>query len=159
MSLATLKKKTASKYQNNSVNLPQFSLNGVHRNQGFVGQTSLSRTTIYQNKTSTTVEQLKPSVVSTYGMLAKRNRWVFRPQPFSTTKSNVWPHESSSGQHTISKGKHEVLIKTDKCKDADKCTTDKCPKQKTEIPRSTISQGDYIARVGNICTSRGLLFT
>ena len=44
MSLATLKKKTASKYNNNSVNTSGFSLNGKHRNQGYVGQTSLSRT-------------------------------------------------------------------------------------------------------------------
>jgi hypothetical protein len=44
MSLATLKKKTASKYKNNSANLAQFSINGVHRNQGYVGQTSLGRT-------------------------------------------------------------------------------------------------------------------
>ena len=157
MSLATLKKKTATKYKNNSANLPQFSLNGVHRNQGFVGQTSLSRTTIFQNPSSTTELLIKPSVVSTYGMLAKRNRWVLRPQPFSTTKSSVSLNESSSGQHTVSKGKHEVLIPTESCKDM---TPGKCPKQKTEIAKATKSQGDYITRLGNLCTSRkGLLFT
>lgn len=44
MSIATLKKKTAAKYNNNSVNsVHGFSLNGTHRNQGYVGQTSLSR--------------------------------------------------------------------------------------------------------------------
>ena len=43
MSLATLKKKTEAKYKNLSVGLPQFSINGSLRNQGYVGQTSLSR--------------------------------------------------------------------------------------------------------------------
>jgi hypothetical protein len=45
MSLATLKKKSAAKYNNNSVGLG-FALNGTHRNQGYVGQTSLSRAVI-----------------------------------------------------------------------------------------------------------------
>ena len=43
MSIATLKRKTLAKYNNSSVGQPQFSLNGTHRNQGYVGQTMLSR--------------------------------------------------------------------------------------------------------------------
>jgi hypothetical protein len=44
MSIATLKRKTASKYNNSSVDSDRgFSLNGGYRNQGYVGQTSLSR--------------------------------------------------------------------------------------------------------------------
>ena len=43
MSIATLKKKTQAKYNNSSVGLPHFSINGTHRSQGYVGQTSLSR--------------------------------------------------------------------------------------------------------------------
>ena len=43
MSIATLKRKTQAKYNNVSVGQPQFSLNGTHRNQGYVGQTMLSR--------------------------------------------------------------------------------------------------------------------
>ena len=42
MSLATLKKKTQTKYNNMSVN-SVFNLNGTTRNQGYIGQTSLSR--------------------------------------------------------------------------------------------------------------------
>lgn len=45
MSIATLKKKTYAKYNNSSVGLPHFSINGTLRNQGYVGQTSLSRFT------------------------------------------------------------------------------------------------------------------
>ena len=43
MSIATLKRKTQAKYNNMSVGQPQFSLNGTHRSQGYVGQTMLSR--------------------------------------------------------------------------------------------------------------------
>ena len=43
MSVATLKKKTQAKYNNMSVGQNQFSLNGTHRSQGWVGQSMLSR--------------------------------------------------------------------------------------------------------------------
>lgn len=43
MSIATLKKKTQAQYNNMSANRAQFSLNGTHRSQGYVGQSSLSR--------------------------------------------------------------------------------------------------------------------
>lgn len=44
MSIATLKRKTFAKYNNSSVqNNEGFSINGMYRNQGYVGQTSLSR--------------------------------------------------------------------------------------------------------------------
>lgn len=47
MSLAVLKRKAQTKYNNMSANRSSgFSLNGTHRNQGYVGQTSLSRTII-----------------------------------------------------------------------------------------------------------------
>jgi hypothetical protein len=43
MSIATLKRKTQAQYNNNSVGFANFSLNGTLRSQGYVGQTSLSR--------------------------------------------------------------------------------------------------------------------
>ena len=43
MSIATLKRKTQTKYNNMSVGTEGFSINGVFRNQGYVGQTSLTR--------------------------------------------------------------------------------------------------------------------
>ena len=43
MSLATLKKKTAAKYNSMSANKPAFSLNGTYRSQGYVGQDTLGR--------------------------------------------------------------------------------------------------------------------
>ena len=44
MSIVTLKKKTQTQYNNMSVGMKQFSLNGGHRSQGYIGQESLSRT-------------------------------------------------------------------------------------------------------------------
>lgn len=43
MSLATLKRKTQHTHQTASAGQRQFSLNGAHRSQGYIGQTSLSR--------------------------------------------------------------------------------------------------------------------
>jgi len=43
MSIATLKRKTQAQYNNISVGQKSFSLNGTLRSQGYVGQTSLSR--------------------------------------------------------------------------------------------------------------------
>lgn len=112
MSIATLKRKTGAKYHNNSVNHPQFSLNGVHRSQGFVGQTMLSRSlprTLFngatprgaggtngQYRVGTTVQSgvnysetpttMKPSVVSTRGMIAMKYRWALRPHPTTSVK-------------------------------------------------------------------------
>jgi len=43
MSIATLKKKTGYLYNSQSVGYKNFSLNGTHRSQGWVGQTMLSR--------------------------------------------------------------------------------------------------------------------
>jgi len=101
MSLATLKRKTQSKYQNSSVGVKQFSVNGTYRNQGYIGQTSLSRslprtlaggafnkghggccdtytdlkTPIISAVTSTENNSVvKPAVLSSKGMLARRLR-------------------------------------------------------------------------------------
>jgi len=43
MSIATLKRKTMTEYNRMSVGYTNFSLNGTRRNQGYVGQTMLSR--------------------------------------------------------------------------------------------------------------------
>ena len=115
MSIATLKKKTAAKYNNASVNVPQFSINGGYRNQGWVGQTTLSRSlpktpmvgntpkghggccgtynigTIVQSAVTSTNNpaDIKPSVLSTDGMLDTKYRWIGRPAPYTSVKSSA----------------------------------------------------------------------
>ena len=117
MSIATLKRKTQAKYNTMSVGADGgFSLNGTHRNIGYIGQTSLSRSlprtpmkgatakghggccgTYLQRPiiqsgvtspeySSTQTPIIKPSVMSMRGMLSSKYRWVGRPQPFTTVK-------------------------------------------------------------------------
>lgn len=113
MSLATLKRKTQVKYNNMSVGSKTgFSLNGTHRSQGYVGQTMLSRSLpktpmkgnvakghggccgkypvhgIIQSAVTSVNDPkiVKSSVMHTQGMLRTHYRWIWRPQPYSTTK-------------------------------------------------------------------------
>jgi hypothetical protein len=113
MSLVTLKRKTQAKYNNMSVGSKTgFSLNGTHRSQGYIGQTMLSRSlpkTLMKGnvikghggccgkypvhgivQSAVTSENnpkiVKPSVMHTNGMLRMHYRWIWRPQPYSTTK-------------------------------------------------------------------------
>lgn len=182
MSIATLKKKTASKYKNNSANLPQFSINGTYRNQGYIGQTSLSRT-ILQTPASGIEQQghggccgeykkcdlitssiystennhyIKPSVLSTSGMLAKRTLWARRPEPFSVTKPSDSINQSTSGNYVIFKRKNAIKDATDKTCDhiSPKYT---CP-VKAEIPFATKSQGEYILELISECATLDISF-
>ena len=112
MSIVTLKKKTQNKYNNMSVGVQQFSLNGTHSNQGYVGQTSLSRSlprTLAKGNTLkgyggtngnfvikpsvisavTSTEDptiVKSSVLSNDGMISTHYRWIKRPQPYVSVK-------------------------------------------------------------------------
>jgi hypothetical protein len=127
MSIATLKKKTMYKYNNSSVGHTQFSLNGGYRSQGFVGQTSLSRSLIktpmkgnvirghggidgtypqHVNFTSDITSlndstQIKNSVVSSDGMVKTKYKWIKRPLPFSVIK----PKKIDSCKFSIIKDK------------------------------------------------------
>ena len=126
MSLVTLKKKTQAKYNNNSVNMRQFSLNGSYRNQGYVGQDTLGRSlprtlakgntlrgsggccgkfkignSVISGVTSTEDNSVvKPSVISNDGMIATHYRWIGRPQPFTVVKpdNNI---DNKTGQDYI----------------------------------------------------------
>lgn len=113
MSLVALKRKTAA-MQNLSTGQRGFSINGTHRSQGYVGQTSLSRSIIHtphgqtgafqgyggccgKFDTTTNIRAsetfsledenvVKKSVLSTSGMLANRHKWLKRSAPYTSTK-------------------------------------------------------------------------
>lgn len=112
MSIVALKRKTAVLYNNLSVNQKQFSINGTTRNQGYIGQTSLSRSLIhtpckghvlknyngrYSNPNIEASEicsledntVVKPSVLSFKGMMATKNRWINRPFPNAVVKTDA----------------------------------------------------------------------
>jgi hypothetical protein len=190
MSLATLKKKTASKYKNNSVNLPQFSINGTHRNQGYIGQTSLERkcigtpmsgteaqghggccgkynqanitqSSVFTTENSTVV---KPSVLSTSGMLAKRTRWVRRPQPFSITKPSDSINQSTGGDYILYRRKKELSAvekanavcvpqAVHRCKPTVPMSAPPCPLLKVENNVKFLSEGEYLLKLNSTCAN------
>lgn len=133
MSLATLKKKTEHKYNNVSVSQNQFSLNGTRRNQGYIGQTSLSRTIIKTPMKGSTYRghggccgkyeakglcpsginnlennEIKKSVLSSSGMLQNRLRWVRRPEPYSVVKKVDGTSINSASSRTDYKKRLEL---------------------------------------------------
>lgn len=140
MSIATLKRKTAAKYNNNSVGEQLFSINGTHRNQGYVGQTSLSRTTtrtLVRNgglrnhggccgtfnigrpilsgiTTTEDSDMVKNSVLSNNGMMQTKYRWIRRPQPYAVVKND-------SNRHINTQSDYIVIIRNDAVSDAASC--------------------------------------
>jgi hypothetical protein len=117
MSIVTLKRKTlAQNYHitNPALRSPDgFSLNGTHRSQGYIGQTSLSRSLprtpmkgnvakghggccgqYYQGNiiqsAVTSLEDIgavKKSSINTRGLIDTKYRWIRRPQPFTTVNN------------------------------------------------------------------------
>jgi hypothetical protein len=145
MSLATLKKKSQAKYRNSSVGTGIFSINGVHRNQGYVGQgsdgRSLSRALsgytgelkghggccgkfdvkpplqsgIVQNEhLGGGLRKVKTSVLSSRGMLAKRNAWLNRT--YLDEKKAVGPQYDTSEGAYLDILKKRLLKELEVCK-------------------------------------------
>lgn len=178
MSLATLKKKTAHKY-NNSSKASQFSLNGTHRNQGYIGQTSLSRTLIKTpsygpvpqgyggccNRYNSNVlcpsavistennNIVKPSVLGTKGMLQKRIAWSRRPAPFTSTVSSDHLNQKTSSDYLVYKRK-KAIQECEKTATTETIDNKCCPiafKENNNI-KSAKSQGDYLLKLVEKCS-------
>jgi hypothetical protein len=130
MSIVALKRKTEVKYNNMSVNRTNgFSLNGGRRSQGYIGQTSLSRSlantpmkgdvargnggccgtylnaAIVQSgvRCQNDASVIKKSVLSTKGMLANKFKYIKRPYPHSTTKPDATLNKNTQGEYIVSK--------------------------------------------------------
>jgi hypothetical protein len=112
MSIVTLKRKTQTQYNNMSVGLKGFSLNGSFRGQGYVGQSTQSRTLVrtlskgseprgnggccgqypISNVCSSELLHLddesvvRSTVKNTAGMISSKYRWIRRPHPYSSLK-------------------------------------------------------------------------
>ena len=151
MSIVALKKKTAAKYNNMSVGVSQFSINGGHRNQGWVGQTSLSRSIpktpmrgptprghggccgTYPNNmiippvTSTNDNTvMKSTVKTTDGMMGSRNMWAKRPAPYSTVKPDNNHNLNGQSDYIARKTKKAINEVTPTCP-AKEVATFTCP--------------------------------
>ena len=105
MSIATLKKKTGYLYNSQSVGYKQFSLNGSHRSQGWVGQTMLSHSlpcTIGDGLLDLNDNNIiKPSVGNTRGMLKVRNNCLkqFNYKKVDIVKEKWGLNKNSQGDH------------------------------------------------------------
>lgn len=142
MSIVTLKRKVQAQYNNSSVGQPAFSLNGTRRSAGYVGQDTLGRSLIrslskngalkghggscgkypiYEVKTSpemaclNNTTSVKTSSLNTNGLIMSKYRWIRRPQPYSSTKSNSYLNSNSQSSYidnlarkTISEDCHVV---------------------------------------------------
>lgn len=155
MSLATLKKKTAHKYNNNSVNQPQFALNGTHRNQGFVGQTSLSRTNTIGGSLENSLV-VKASVLSSNGMMAKRTQWVRRPFPYSSTKPGDTLNQSSASAYIVFKQKKTLKEESDACASTNPVKVDACGVPLVKLADKlgvATTQGEYMLKLIGECAN------
>jgi len=122
MSIVTLKRKTQTQYNNMSVNSQHgFSLNGTRRSQGYVGQTSLSRSlprtlmrggaprghggsdgTFYKYPIITSAVTslnnpsiVKPSTINTLGMIEERTQYLLNHQTIKPDgNQNINTHEN-----------------------------------------------------------------
>lgn len=151
MSIVTLKKKTAVKYNNMSVSHPVFSLNGTHRSQGFVGQTSLSRSlprTLIKNggyknyggccgkfkigdivqssvKSTENIQVVKKSTINTHGLLhVNKYTCLWRPSPYTTVKMDSTQNLNSQSNYIKNLQKNTV-VEADACRtiNSNKCNT------------------------------------
>ena len=127
MSIATLKRKTSAQYNNNSVGTG-FSLNGTHRSQGWIGQDTIGRSfpktlmkgnivkghggccgSYPQNNIIVSAVNslndpsvIKKSTLDNTGMIRTKYRWIWRPQPYSTTKDDTWRSLNSQSDYITS---------------------------------------------------------
>jgi len=167
MSIVTLKKKTLSTYKVVSTGVPQFSLNGTRRSQGYVGQTSLSRSLpktmmkgnvacgyggccgtynvvpIVQSAVTSlnNPNVVKSSVVGTSGMIQTKYRWVRRPQPYATVKPDSNLNLNTQNDRTIYL-KKKTLNKINSCTTFNNIPKFACPSQYNKLFRSHL----YIKR-------------
>jgi len=139
MSLATLKRKTAAKYKNSSVATPQFSLNGIHRNQGYVGQSSVGR-------------NLSRALTTSDGVL--RGNGSCCGEYKSGLQSGIYQNDVSKSVKTSVVSQHEVLNRRKGCFngsggeiDADGITLfsgSHCNVVKNRGQQNNNTQGDYV---------------
>lgn len=184
MSLATLKKKTAAKYNNSSVNTKHgFSLNGGYRNQGYVGQTSLSRylprtpmrgntprghggccgtyrvSSIIQSGVTSTEDPsiIKKSVITTKGMLDVR----FCDEPCNVVKPDSNLNANTQGEQVIRKQKKTLAcIQTSQpnCYNIGNCKRPICICTKPESDYLPISSSAYIQNLGKKCIENDIVY-
>jgi len=169
MSIATLKRKTQVQYNNMSVGAKHgFSLNGTHRSQGYVGQTSLSRSLpqtimrghggfcgkypnvpVVQSAVTSLNDPtvVKSSVVGTQGMINTHYRWIRRPAPFTTVKPDNNTHLNDQSDY-ITRVRKAALVSCNVVKEVTgekKCAEIGYSHKKRDVCNITKPESDYVA--------------
>ena len=152
MSIVTLKRKTQAKYNNMSVGQKNgFSINGGHRNQGYIGQTSLSRSLgrtlmndntikghggccgtypilpIVESAVNSTEDStvIKSSVLSTSGLISSKYRWIRRGYPYATVKPDG-NHKLNAQDDYITKLRNTTIKDANACYEVKPCENTTC---------------------------------
>jgi hypothetical protein len=185
MSIAVLKRKTGALHKNVSTGVPNFSLNGGHRNQGYIGQDSRSRSyvrsyerngalkghggccgqyPVHEIKTSSDMSCLndasviKPSCLSTTGMIMTKYRWIRRPDPYTTVKPDNNRNVNDQGTR-IDRIARAALIEPENCPDVSErtrsaeCMAATKPTCTIVKPDKVISGEDYIRKLNKKCAN------
>jgi|TARA_B110000879_G_scaffold212296_1_gene307867 hypothetical protein len=164
MSIATLKRKTQAKYNNSSVNTGEgFSLNGSYRNQGYVGQTSLSRSVHKASKNGYISTEdnsvVKNSVITNKGMIDVR----FMCDPCNVVKPDSNLNSNTMGEQIERKHKQATrctITPTDNdhslCHNKCKKTGDFTKPYTDYLPVS--SYDDYIFNRKNECIGDDIIY-
>ena len=204
MSIATLKRKTQTKYNNMSVGVSGFSITGTHRNQGYVGQTSLSRSlprtlmrgntirghggccgtftigSIVQSGVTSTEDStvVKTPTLGTSGMISTKYRWIRRPDPYATVKSDNNNNRNLQSDY-ITRLAKRTLSELKKANDPNDTTCTnvfnalrgECGKEDMNYVKPTcsivkpesdylpISCGEYITNLNDNCTENDIVVT
>jgi len=143
MSIVTLKRKSQAKYNNMSVGQKNFSIAGTHRNQGYIGQTTLSRslpktlmkgnvekgmggccgtynlTPIVQSAVTSLEDSsvIKTSTMGNHGLLMSKYRWTRRPGPATSVKPDNNQNTNTANDY-IMKLKKRTILESNKCNNA-----------------------------------------
>jgi len=174
MSLATLKKKAATKYSKNmGVSKIGFSLQGTHRNIGAVNPTNLSKTstntkfkgnlprgsggccggyTIITSKGACCVPQttVKPSNKSARATIQTKYRWLTSSYPKTSVK-NLYQDDQSTFIKKVRQEQLCVSVDTTNAVNQTTCSNDNnnnCIASYTKSPFYSTSAGEYTTTKG-----------
>ena len=160
MSIATLKRKSQAKYNNSLGSDTIFSISWTHRNQGYVGQTSLSRSSSDINCTEDSTV-VKKSSMGTKGMINSKYRWIRRPAPYSSVKPDVNNLTSVQSEYINNLSKKTINeIKKGNDPNDTSCTNVNtstlsscfnCDKTRSKNEYLPISSGEYIQEINDKC--------
>jgi hypothetical protein len=198
MSIVTLKRKTQAQYKNSSVGHPAFSLNGTRRSAGYVGQDTLGRSLIrslskngalkghggscgkypiYEVKTSPEMACLndttavKTSSLNTNGLIMSKYRWIRRPQPYSSTKSNSYLNSNSQSSYIDNLARKTISeVDDEDCQVVRSIVPNTCCSRtnyninsnrtphivKSDEYTGAINSGDHIRKMNMECSSNDL---